>query len=165
MTPDGGFADGLAGAGSYGAAWCPIRLRRDGLPPVRFSGYLLGRHSGALPAVTFWHDLALYRDQAGGAAAEIVAWSGAGSAARRVRCHASILPALGDALRMLETHDPSADICPGVSAPPLAFGDPAITPVELSLQAAALRIFRQDVVRRYRIGVGAFLAGLGRQEY
>ena len=71
------------------------------------------------------------------------------------------------ALLMLETHDPASDLCPGLSAP--AVGDPVpggrtVSPVVLSLQAAALRAACHDVTRRYRIGVGAFLADIASRE-
>jgi hypothetical protein len=67
---------------------------------------------------------------------------------------------LDDALTMLESHDPTSDICPGLSAPAPALADRTISPAVLSLQAAALQTVCDDVTRRYRIAVGAFLAGI-----
>jgi hypothetical protein len=138
-----------------------IRLRRDGQTPLRFSGRLIARYDGKLARANLWHDLALYRSANGGYAVEIVALT---APSRPARCHAASVETLDAALTLLETHDAAADICPGISTPALALDDPSVSPAALMLQAAVLQCVCSDVVRRYRIGVGAFLASLGLQD-
>jgi hypothetical protein len=133
----------------------PVRLRRDGQPPLRFVGQQIGRHDGQLPGVGLWHDLALYRAAAGDYVVEIVARMPTGPA----RCHATRADTLDAALTLLEDHDPCRDLCPGVSAPAVG-DDPATSSATLIVQAAALRGTLEDVERRYRIGVGTFLRTL-----
>ncbi len=143
-----------------------IRLRRDGAAPLRFDGRLIGRHDGCVPGAALWHDLALYRTAGGGYAAAILAVlrTQGCNPPHAVACHAALADTLDQALTWLETHDAAADICPGLSAPALSVDDPHLPPAALMLQAAALYCACQDVVRRYRIGVGAFLSSLGRLE-
>jgi hypothetical protein len=138
-----------------------IRLRRDGQRPLRFDGDLIARHNGIIPHAPLWHDLGLYHAACGGYAVEIVAWRAGPAAPGTVaRCHAFLAPDLDAALARLEGHDAARDICPGLSAPNVRLDDPALSPTALVMQAAALHGLRQDVVRRYRIGVGLFLSEL-----
>jgi hypothetical protein len=143
-----------------GAVWSLFRLRRDGMRPLCFSGRLIARHEGWLPRVTLWHDLAIYLTATGDYAIEIVARLGAGpgvAQSRPVRCHAALFDTFDAALTQLETHDASRDICPGIAAPSPDFGDPAMSPASLAIQAALLHGFCQAVVQRYGVGVGSFL--------
>ncbi|MGD0106968.1 MAG: hypothetical protein ABSC06_23460, partial [Rhodopila sp.] len=137
-----------------------------------FSGRLIARHRGIAPRVALWHDLALYRTAAASFAVEIVAQhmvpfpditqpEPSGFQVRPARCHAALFETLDDALTLLETHDAACDVCPGISAPALSFNDPKIPFALLMMQATALQGFCADVVRRYRIGVGAMLADIG----
>jgi hypothetical protein len=103
----------------------------------------------------------LYRSANGGYAVQIVALT---PPTRPTRCHAAAVERLDAALTLLETHDAAADVCPGVSAPAVTLDDPSVSPAALMLQAASLQCACADVVRRYRIGVGAFLASLGLQD-
>jgi hypothetical protein len=150
--------------------WNPIRLRRDGQRPLRFAGRLIARHEGWVPQVTLWHDIALYYTADAGYAVEIVAQlsehasGSASSQARAAVCHAALCDTLDGAVYLLENHDPSLDVCPGISAPQLVFDDPMVPAATLALQAAALQVFCDSVVIRYRIGVGVMLAGIGQQE-
>jgi hypothetical protein len=141
---------------SRGLPLAPVRLRRDGQPPLRFLGAEIGHHDGHEPQAGLWHDVALYRDDAGGYVVAIVARMAAGAA----RCHAVRADTLDAALTRLETHDAAGDLCPGVSAPALDCDDPALSPATLIVRAAALRCALEDVERRYRIGVGRFLMAL-----
>ncbi len=138
--------------------WGLIRLRRDGQPPLRFVGRLIDRHQAPVDGDTLQHDLALYLTAAPGFAVEIVARAARGDRSYPVRCHADLFDTLDGALTRLETHDPSRDICPGLSAPAPAFTDPAVSPARLALQAAALQSACQDISRRYGVAVGALLA-------
>jgi len=153
-------------------AWTLIKLRRDGLPPLRFSGRLIARYRGIAPRVALWHDLGLYRTAAASFVVEIVAQhlvpspdiaplEPSGFQVRPARCHAALFETLDGALTRLETHDAACDVCPGISAPALSFNDPSIPPALLVMQATALQGFCGDVVRRYKIGVGAMLADIG----
>ena len=139
-----------------------IRLRRDGLPPLRFLGAIIARHDGYYPGATLWHDLGLYRTTSGDYVVEIVARQTRATSTGPTRCHAICQPTLDAALLVLETHDPAADLCPGLSAP--ALGDRSVPPVVLAQQAAALQATCHDVTRRYRMGVGAFLAGIAMRD-
>jgi hypothetical protein len=141
---------------SRGLPLAPLRLRRDGQPPLCFRGAEIGRHDGHAPQAGLWHDLALYRADAGGYVVSIVARMPTGAA----RCHAARADTLEAALTLLETHDPGGDLCPGLSAPALDCCDPALSPASLIVRAAALRCALDDVGRRYRIGVGRFLMTL-----
>ncbi len=170
-APGPGLGAGRSVDGST-PPWSPVRLRRDGLPPLRFHGRVIARYDGKVPGATLWHDIALYQTAAAGFGIEIVAQlllpgpeapqdtSGAGLV-RPARCHAAAFNRLEDALTSLECHDASRDICPGISAPSVSFGDPAVPPAMLVMQAAFLQGFCRDVVRRYRIGVGVLLADIG----
>ena len=140
--------------------WSVIRLRRDGLPPLRFAGRLVARHGGRPASATLWHEYGLYRTVAAGYAAEIVAWAAQPEGPRPTRCHAMLFDTLDAALSGFEEHDAARDICPGLAAPELACRVTETPPAGLAMQAAALRVSCQDVTRRYRIGVGAFLAGI-----
>jgi hypothetical protein len=131
--------------------WETIRLRRDGMPPLRFSGRLIARHPAPPGALS--HGMALYDTVDAGYAVEIAAWS----EGRPARCHAAVFGGLEPALAMLEGHDATADICP-----PLLDG--AMPAAELALRAAALRALCRDVEARYRAGVGAFLAAVALKE-
>jgi hypothetical protein len=154
------------------APWGLIRLRRDGLPPLRFHGRTIARHDGRLPGATLWHDIALYRTATAAFAIEVVAQLAVAvphraqpalgdCLVRPARCHAAMFDLLDDALTALECHDASRDVCPGISAPSVSFGDPDVSPAMLVMQAAFLQGFCRDVVRRYRIGIGVLLADIG----
>ena len=136
-----------------------IRLRRDGGFPLRFAGRLIARHDGRAPPATPWHDLALYRSAEAGYAVEIVACTEAGP----VRCHAILAETLDAALTLFESHDPVADLCPGVTAADLGFDETGLSSTRLAIQAAVLRCAGLDVERRYRVSVGRFLMALARQ--
>lgn len=127
---------------------------------MRFLGRLIARHQGPAGEAALWHDLALYRTANAGFAVEIVANLPRGDTSHPMRCHAEMFDTLDGALTMLETHDPCRDICPGLSAPAPALIDPAVSPVRLAFLAAALQSACHDIGRRYRIAVGAFLAGI-----
>lgn len=145
--------------------WNLIRLRRDGEHPLRFSGRLVDRHDGAVPRATMWHDIALYRTAAAGFAVEIVAQRLAPSGTTQpARCHAAMFDTLDEALVRMETHDPAQDVCPGIAVPAFRLDDPAMPAATLMMQAAALHGLCRDVARRYRIGVGVLLAGIGLRE-
>lgn len=151
------------------SAWSLIRLRRDGLPPLRFRGRLIARHDGAVRRASLWHDLALYRTPEACFVVEIVAQCVVdqprpGCQVRPARCHAALFETLDAALSRMETHDPTQDICPGTALPEFRPDDPAISTVSLMMQAAVLRGLCGDVARRYRIGVGVLLAGIGLME-
>jgi hypothetical protein len=139
--------------------WSAIRLRRDGLPPLRFAGRLVARHDRRPGGASLWHELALYRGMAAAAGVEIVAWAAGAAGPFRARCHAALFDRQDDALAFLEEHDAAADTCPGLTAPPCEGG-----PAERLLGAAALRAFRDDAVNRYRMSVGAFLMGIAVKE-
>lgn len=137
-----------------------IRLRRDGMRPLCFSGHLIVQHDGWLPGARLWHDLFLYRVADGGFAVAIIARLGGGPDARHasaVRCHAAQFDSLDRALTSLESHDAAADLCPGMSAPALDTFNPALSATVLRLQAARLQDFCRDVVSRYEAGAGAIL--------
>jgi len=68
---------------------------------------------------------------------------------------------LDAAVEVFETYDAAQDLCPGLSAPTIAFDDLTISPAQVTLQAATLHLICQDVVRSYRASVGRFLADLG----
>jgi hypothetical protein len=139
--------------------WSVIRLRRDGMRPLRFTGQLIARHDARPPAAALWHELALYRGPAAATGVEIVAWAARADGDFRARCHAALFDRQDDALAFLEGHDAMADICPGLTAPACGGGA-----AESLLAAAALRAFCQDAVCRYRAAVGAFLAGVAAKE-
>lgn len=149
--------------------WSLIRLRRDGLQPLRFSGQLIAQYDGRLPATRLWHELALFRTVDARYVVKIVAWHRAapdpsriaGSDIQAVRCHATLFETLDDALGLLENHNAVGDICPTTFAPALAAHDPAVPATTRLMQATMLQGFCEDVLRRYRIGVGALLAGIG----
>lgn len=132
-------------------AWEVVRIRRDGQPPLRFTGRLIARHTPRADAVS--HGMALYDVADGGYAVEIAAWCGG----RPVRCRAALCETLDRALTMLECHDAAADI-----SPPLL--DESLPAAELALRAVALRTLCRDVETRYRSDVGAFLASVALQE-
>lgn len=172
-APDDGSYSGQFGGAGQGfdpaATACRlIRLRRDGLPPLRFSGRIIGRHDGSVRRATVWHDVALYRTAAAAFAVEIVAQlltdvpvEAFGLQVRPVRCHAALFETLADALTALENHDASQDVCPGISGPSLSLNDASVPTAMLMTQAAVLQGLCRDVVRRYRIGVGVLLANIG----
>ena len=152
-----------------------IRLRRDGLPPLCFTGRMIARHDGRVPGAMLWHDIGLYRAATATYGVEIVAQllvaapdpaplAPNGVHSRPTCCHAALFDTLDGALTALESHDASQDVCPGVSAPSLSLNDPATPPAMLLMQAAVLQGFCRDVVRRYRIGVGVLLADIGLQD-
>lgn len=137
-----------------------IRLRRDGHAPLRFTGGLFGHYAGHMSLIGVWHDLALYATATGTYATAIVAWHAMNSSPTAVRHHAALHETIEAAVTHLEEHDPASDLCPGVSAPDVSLDGEHEPPVSLLLQAAALQAVKQDTLRRYRIGVGAFLATL-----
>ena len=151
-----------------------ISLRRDGLPPLRFFGHLIAQHDGRLPLVPIWHEIGLYRASNGGYVTRIVAYMAAESKSpltkndtqglHAARCHAASFETLEGALQLLEQHDASRDVCPGLSAPGIDFNDATLSPIALVMQATMLHSFCRDIMRRYRIGVGALLAGIGLRE-
>jgi hypothetical protein len=155
-------------------SWGPISLRRDGLPPLRFSGYLIARYDGRVRHVPLWHDIALYRTQDGFYVTHLIVnftltsedsvSPEHGRANLAARCHAVAFQSLEEAVCSLEGHDASHDICPGLSAPALVVDNVVLSPAALAMQAMILRGFCQDAVIRYRIGVGALLAGIGLRE-
>ena len=157
------LAHGACATEASGSDWSPVRLRRDGLQPLRFLGRLVARHDGRAPQAVLWHDLALYRTSPTGYAIEIVVrhspapgitpWQPACS-------HAALCDTLDDAMTLFESYDPLRDLCPGISAPASGFDNPALSPVALAIQSASLLGFSKNVVRRYGIGVGAFLNSL-----
>jgi hypothetical protein len=154
---------GACATEASGSDWSPVRLRRDGLQPLRFLGRLVARHDGQAPHAVLWHDLALYRTALTGYAVEIVVrYSPApGITPPQSTCsHATLCDTLDDAMTLFESYDPLRDLCPGVTAPAPGFDNPAISPVTLAIQSAALLGFSRDVVRRYGIGVGDFLNSL-----
>lgn len=138
------------------AAARPIRLRRDGMAPLRLTGAPLGRSEGWLPGAAIWHDLGVYRRAPAGFAVEIVARTPAGP----WRCHALTADTLDAVATVLEAHDSVRDICPGIASDAVALDDPELPLASLVLQAARLRATQLDVRRRYRIGVGRLLAAL-----
>jgi hypothetical protein len=155
------------------AAWRLIRLRRDGMMPLRFSGRPIARHQGTPVQAAVWHDLGLYQVADGGYAVDIVARASAAAGThgwpfRRdgaaVRCHAVLAATLEEALAVLEGHDAAADLCPGITAPAIVLDETIMSPATLLIQAAALNAALLDATRRYRIGVGAFLFRLARDD-
>jgi len=148
--------------------WRLIRLRRDGLPPLRFEGILLAHHTetqpSAAPVETVWHELALYRVATGGyAAAIVVHFAAAALAPRIIACHAVLMSELNLTIDWFERHDAGQDGVPGLSLPDVTFDNPAVPPARLLLQAARLAAMQRDIIRRYRIGVGTFLLTLAGQ--
>jgi hypothetical protein len=146
-----------------------IRLRRDGQPPLRFTGRLIAYHSGQAGMTACWHDLALYAAQPSSFAASITAQRGTSRAgadpragaqeAEPVRCHAALWDGLEPAIRMFETHDAGRDAEAVLIAPLCRFRHlrgPAAWQHMAGIEAA-----RGALVHRYHAAVGTFLASLG----
>jgi hypothetical protein len=141
--------------------WADIRLQRDGVPPLRFSGRLLGRHEGGAPGMTAWHDLALYDTATRQFVVEIVAWRGAfGEKAYRSCSHALPAATLDAALSLLTSHDPVGDIWPTILIPAETVGTPWQASAQIALEVAALYAACHDTTLHYRRAVGRLLAGL-----
>jgi hypothetical protein len=125
-------------------------LRRSGARPVRFTGRHLGEVSGYRLGTPLWHELNLYQADDGRYVADIRVFAKAQGS--KDQFHVAMVDSLEEALQVFEAYDPRADV-----AAEVAIDDPDLSPAELMVQAAALKVRVADAVSQYRAVLGAFL--------
>ncbi|WP_439551161.1 hypothetical protein [Falsiroseomonas sp.] len=131
-------------------------LRRSGARPLSFTGRLVSRHSGERAGASQWHELSLYETDEGGFVADIrVLGETHGNAGQ---FHVATFNELEEALRFFEAHDARRDV---VSDIPI--DDAALSPAELMVHAATLKVRLAEAVSGYRAVLSAFLTAMHRQ--
>ncbi|SFK71181.1 hypothetical protein [Falsiroseomonas stagni] len=141
-------ADRPAAAGSF-------TLRRSGARPLSFTGRLVSHHSGERAGANQWHELRLYETDEGGFVADIrVLGETHGNAGQ---FHVATFNELEEALRFFETHDARRDV---VSDIPIE--DAGLSPAELMVHAATLKVRLAEAVSGYRAVLSAFLTAMHR---
>lgn len=137
------------------AAMGSITLRRSGARPLTFTGRLVSRHSGERAGAAQWHELSLYETEEGGFVADIrVMGETHGNAGQ---FHVASFNELEEALRFFEGHDARRDV---VSDIPIE--DAGLSPAELMVHAATLKVRVAEAVSGYRAVLSAFLTALHR---
>lgn len=130
-------------------------LRRSGARPVTFNGRLVSRHSGERAGAGQWHELGLYETVEGSYVADIrVMGETHGNAGQ---FHVATFDELEEALRFFENHDARRDV---VSDIPI--DDATLSPAELMVHAATLKVRVAEAVSGYRAVLSAFLTSLHR---
>ncbi len=146
-------AAGLARAERQGGSFT---LRRNGARPLTFTGRLVSRHSGERAGAAQWHELSLYETDEGGFVADIrVMGETHGNVGQ---FHVASFNELEEALRFFENHDARRDV---VSDIPIE--DAGLSPAELMVHAATLKVRVAEAVSGYRAVLSAFLTALHRQ--
>lgn len=137
------------------AASGSFTLRRSGARPLAFNGRLLSRHSGERAGAAQWHELSLYETEDGRFVADIrVLGETHGNAGQ---FHVETFNELEDALRFFENHDARRDV---VSDIPIE--DAGLSPAELMVHAATLKVRVAEAQSGYRAVLSAFLTAMHR---
>lgn len=130
-------------------------LRRSGARPLSFTGRRLAHHSGERSGAAQWHELSLYATEEGGYVAEIrVQGATQGEAGQ---FHVAAFEEMEAALRFFETHDARHDV-----ASDIPIDDAALSPAELMVHAATLKVRVAEAVSGYRAVLSAFLTAMHR---
>ena len=127
-----------------------LLLRNAGGKPLRLRAELLAEGSSRVPEAAFWHEVALYRTDAGQTAVALrfMRPGGAENGVHRAR----VFEDMDDAATWLECFDPAVDLSADFDV-----SDTRVSAACVALKAAALRDRAERLDRAYRGLVGEVL--------
>jgi hypothetical protein len=131
-------------------------LRKSGARPITFSGRLLGHHNGYRLGTPLWHELNLYQTEDGRFVADIRVFTKAQGG--KDQFHVLVGESLEEALQFFEGYNPRADVPSDI---PLE--DDSLSPAELMVQAATLKVRVAETVSMYGAVLSTFLAEMHKQ--
>jgi hypothetical protein len=130
-------------------------LRKSGGRPISFGGRQLGHHNGYRLGTPLWHELNLYQTEDGRYVADIRVFTKAQGG--KDQFHVSVVDSLEEAVQAFENYDPRADV-----PADLALDDDSLSPAELMVQAAQLKVRVAETVSMYRAVLSAFLSDMNK---
>jgi hypothetical protein len=127
-----------------------VTLRISGSKPIRMRAELLADCSSWSSGASAWHEVLVYRRQAGDFAVGIKTCRTSGGAGDVF--HARIFADLDAALGWLQAFNPTADLDADIDS-----SDRRISTTDIALRAATLRQQTDRVEQQYRVMIGELL--------
>jgi hypothetical protein len=149
-----GMADKPTDAFRTDPAMSEIQLKRTGMRPLRCMGREVAAASSFTNGPSFWYQLNLVLTAEGQMLIDLRCYQKDASLPDQFQVIETV--GLEDAISWLESHDPAVDIVPRID-----LMAPHLSPAELAIEAAALKMKIFEARRQYKEMVGEILHGIG----